>query len=421
MTDTESPGVLPTFTEELRQAQRRMLRIGANLGAVLLVAFSATDALVAPEAWGRLLAVRAAAAVALLGLGVAVARSWIPELLAGVLILAAVCAPVEVAVFATGGLSSPYLLAMLIPLGAVSILVPLQLGEAAVLHGTVVGIALLPLANRASAEPRAFILAVAYFATLSLIGLVGAGLQEALRQREHRARGEAARQVGLANLGMLAGGLAHELSNPLAAVSLELELLERELGRPARLENVHLGVARMRDILNAMRQGARVADGKLSQTDLSHQVELALALLAPKLRQVRIERELAALPPVLAQPTLVGQVLSNLLINAGDALHQQANPRIWVRLRQEGELAVVEVEDNGPGVPEPLRARIFEPFISTKGEDGNGLGLWICSEIARFHGGALSVDAGASGGARFRFSLPVAGRTQAGPTARPRG
>ena len=68
---------------------------------------------------------------------------------------------------------------------------------------------------------------------------------------------------------------------------------------------------------------------------------------------------------------------------------------------------MVEVEDNGPGVPEHLRGRVFEPFFSTKGEDGNGLGLWISSEIARVHGGKLEAESGGSGGALFRLTLPV--------------
>src|SRR5205085_2844459 len=86
------------------------------------------------------------------------------------------------------------------------------------------------------------------------------------------------------------------------------------------------------------------------------------------------------------------------------------HPRIALRVRREGGVALVEVEDNGPGVPKELRAKIFEPFFSTKGDSGNGLGLWISSEIARMHGGALSVARGTSGGALFRLELPIDAR-----------
>ena len=68
---------------------------------------------------------------------------------------------------------------------------------------------------------------------------------------------------------------------------------------------------------------------------------------------------------------------------------------------------MVEVEDNGPGVPADQRDKIFEPFVSTKGAAGNGLGLWISAEIARRHGGSLAVDAARGGGAVFRLTLPI--------------
>jgi two-component system C4-dicarboxylate transport sensor histidine kinase DctB len=104
---------------------------------------------------------------------------------------------------------------------------------------------------------------------------------------------------------------------------------------------------------------------------------------------------------------LLGQVLVNLLSNAVDAVSGLPQPRIALRVRREGGHALIEVEDNGPGVPEDLTGRIFEPFFSTKGDLGNGLGLWISSEIARVHGGTLTVHRGSSGGAVFRLALPI--------------
>jgi two-component system C4-dicarboxylate transport sensor histidine kinase DctB len=113
---------------------------------------------------------------------------------------------------------------------------------------------------------------------------------------------------------------------------------------------------------------------------------------------------------VYCQPTLLGQILVNLLSNAADATAGRDKPRVALRVRRQDDLALVEVEDNGPGVPENLREKIFEPFFSTKGDQGNGLGLWISSEIARLHGGTLTVHEGASGGALFRLALPIDSR-----------
>ena len=76
-------------------------------------------------------------------------------------------------------------------------------------------------------------------------------------------------------------------------------------------------------------------------------------------------------------------------------------------MRKSANEAWIEIEDNGPGIPDALLEKIFQPFFSTKGEQGNGLGLWISSEIARMHGGSLTVHRGGAGGALFRFALPL--------------
>jgi C4-dicarboxylate-specific signal transduction histidine kinase len=164
----------------------------------------------------------------------------------------------------------------------------------------------------------------------------------------------------------------------------------------------------MRAILDAMRRGARFADGDQREVDLNAEVDGALLLLRPRLgSSVEVVRELASLPRLRCQPTLLGQLLVNLVANAVDAVAGRPGARVVVRSRCEDGRAVVEVADNGPGVRDELRERIFEPFFSTKGLRGNGLGLWISAEIARVHGGALTVGETAGGGATFRLSLPL--------------
>jgi len=231
-----------------------------------------------------------------------------------------------------------------------------------------------------------------------------------------------ARQIGLINLGTLAGGLAHELSTPLTWVSVELESLEADpLAAPVR-ERVlaaRAGTARMREVLIAMRQGARFAGGDLREVMLSHAVDLALTLVTQRMRAdgVALRREYVPdVPLVSCQPTLLGQVLVNLLINALDAMAERKDALLIVRIRSEPGFAFVEVEDNGPGIPPRLRTRIFEPFFSTKGESGNGLGLWISSEIARMHGGELVALSGEKG-ALFRLSFPIEASAPAAPKA----
>ena len=193
---------------------------------------------------------------------------------------------------------------------------------------------------------------------------------------------------------------------------MELDNLESEaLGETARekVRSARSGAARMRDVLSAMRQGARFASTELRDVMLKQELDQALTLVAQRVRAagVTVTREYEPdVPLVCCQPTLLGQVLVNLLINALDAMAGQRGGRLTLRVRRGPEHALVEVEDTGPGVPKEMRARIFEPFFSTKGERGNGLGLWISSQIARNHGGDLVASRG-SIGALFRLSLPV--------------
>jgi len=245
----------------------------------------------------------------------------------------------------------------------------------------------------------------------SVIGVAGAAIQDRLRRREHQARAEFARHVGLVHLGTLAGGLAHELANPLTSVSLELDAIDALLkpGEHTRhLRNAQQGLSRMRSILEVMRRGARFSDGDQREVDLLLEIEEALVLVQGRLKhQVELVRDYGEVPPVRCQPTLLGQALVNLVVNAADALRDRPGARLCVRTRRLDGHALIEVQDNGPGVPADLRERIFEPFFSTKGAGGNGLGLWISAEIARLHGGELTLTEAPAGGSIFRLSLPL--------------
>jgi C4-dicarboxylate-specific signal transduction histidine kinase len=301
---------------------------------------------------------------------------------------------------------------MMLVQAGVSILVPLQLAEAALLNVEVLAIAFLPLSLRAAPLHPLTAVAASYLACMAVVSVGGAFVQDRLRRREHQARAEFARHFGLLNLGTLAGGLAHELANPLNALGLQVEMLAKDPASAAkRVPRLLSAVGRMRDILEAMRNGARVSSVERRSVDLAHEMDLAFTLMEGRLRnRISMVRAYAQLPSVFCQPTLLGQVLVNLLSNAADAVAGRPHPRIALRLRREDGFAVVEVEDNGPGVPEELHEQIFLPFFSTKGDAGNGLGLWISSEIARIHGGSLSVQRGSSGGALFRLTLPIDAR-----------
>src|SRR3954468_21265700 len=413
MPDARLSVTLPEYETELVARQRAALRLAAVLAAPILVAFTLLDRVTAPAAWLSLLAVRVAAGVVLLLLA-ELAKHTTPPVPIVVSSVAIICATIEVGVFATGGAQSPYLTSNIAVLAGVGVLIPLTARQSVVVQFVGLCMALLPLCFRLRpGDGLALATSASYLVTVAIVTVAGAHLQDTLRRREHRARIEIARQIGLVNLGTLAGGLAHELSTPLTWVSVELESVESEpLLEPSIRERVHAaraGTARMREVLIAMRQGARFSGGDLREVMLHTEVDLALTLVAQRIRSagVTVAREYATdVPLVSCQPTLLGQVLVNLVINALDAMAGQNGPQLIVRVRGESDCALVEVEDTGPGIEPAIRTRIFEPFFSTKGETGNGLGLWISSEIARSHGGNLVALAGAKG-ALFRLSLPT--------------
>ena len=402
---------MPTYAEELAHAQLSSLRLACLLAAPILVAFALLDRAFAPGSFVPLLGLRLAAALLLLGCARLAEKQAARPVVIAFVAVGLIAATVEVATFFTGGVAGPYIFSTLILQAGVAMLVPLRWQQAALLNAEALAIALVPLVTLQ--RPGNVQLAVigSYLATMAVVSVAGAGLQDRLRRREHTARGEFARHAGLLNLGTLAGGLAHELSNPLNALGLQVEMLSRDPDpshSEKRVEKIKGNLERMRNILEAMRNGARLSGGDRRPVDLAREADLAFTLMETRLRRrANLVRAYAELPPVFCQPTLLGQVLVNLLANAADAVSGKAEPRIALRVRRDGPHAVVEVEDNGPGVPEELRTRIFEPFFSTKGDSGNGLGLWISSEIARVHGGALSVARGSFGGALFRLELPI--------------
>jgi two-component system sensor histidine kinase HupT/HoxJ len=122
---------------------------------------------------------------------------------------------------------------------------------------------------------------------------------------------------------------------------------------------------------------------------------------------VRIERETDDWPVVSGSRTALGQVISNVVVNAVQAAEKRADARVVLRSRLEDGLLVIEVDDNGEGIPAEAVSRIFDPFFSLKEDGGTGLGLAISRRIAREHGGELSAENLVGGGARFRFTLPL--------------
>lgn len=223
----------------------------------------------------------------------------------------------------------------------------------------------------------------------------------------------------LSAVGQLISSVAHELNNPLAAISGYIQMAQLE-ELPARLKDdlshMYANVLRCRKVVENLLFFVRRSRQERRKVDLNAAVASALELLEYRLMKtedVRVQKELAAdLPEIGGDFQQLVQVLVNLIANACDAMEggvrRLEGKRLVVRTGASGGGAFIEVEDNGPGVPPELRDRIFEPFFTTKGEGrGTGLGLPICRQIIRAHGGDVSVSARPGGGGVFRVDLPL--------------
>jgi len=247
-------------------------------------------------------------------------------------------------------------------------------------------------------------------------------LAESERERRHRER-ERAEVERLVLVGQLAAGVAHEVNNPLAFVKSNLCFLEQEMLREGVLDRdetldvlaeTQQGVLRIQQIIADLRRFSREAGRSPEPGRPEEAMQEALRLASLRLHSlggVVLEVD-DALPTVqLGQRQLV-QVLVNLLLNAADAV-ESATPsrRACIVLKAwqvEGSVRVA-VEDNGTGISEEVRARLFTPFFTTKPPGkGTGLGLALCREYVCQAGGTLVAENRPEGGARFILSLPVA-------------
>lgn len=227
----------------------------------------------------------------------------------------------------------------------------------------------------------------------------------------------------MAALGQLVSGIAHELNNPLTAIMGYAQLL---LGKGltdaplSEAERVFREAERARRIVKNLLYFARENRAERTRVELNEIIERTLALRSYELRveDIAVECDLAPhLPATLADPYQLQQVILNLLVNAEQALLEaRGRGRVWIRTRHiiEGvankvrDRIVLEVADDGPGIPPEIASRVFDPFFTSKPSGvGTGLGLSIVYGIVHQHGGDVAFDNRPGGGARFIVDLPV--------------
>ncbi len=220
-------------------------------------------------------------------------------------------------------------------------------------------------------------------------------------------------QEKLASLGQLVTGVSHELNNRLVPILGYAQLLkEQNLDGPigksvAAIEVAALGSKCIVDDLLSFARPANPKREAVDLVELLNQVRDAVAMGNPSTCPVTVMVE-GEVPQVYVDPRQTEQLFHNLIKNALEALDNRENGHVRVGVRGDGERVTVTVEDNGCGMPDEVRARIFEPFFSTKGVGkGTGLGLSITHGLVLANGGTIRVDSRNGFGSRFSVSLPA--------------
>jgi PAS domain S-box-containing protein len=270
----------------------------------------------------------------------------------------------------------------------------------------------------------------------------------------------------LASLGQLVAGVAHEINNPLAFVSNNIAVLERDLTEfvvlvglyrqqhqsagadrlaldtrireqseqldvdyclenlPRIIERTREGLRRIERIVKDLRLFARVDEGEWNHVDLNPGIESSVNMVQGYARKkgVALVTDLGALPPVRCRAARVHQVVVNLMMNAIDACSTGGTVTIRTRPDAEGGSVRIEVADTGTGIDPKIRERIFDPFFTTKPVGhGTGLGLSISYGIVQEHEGTIDVQSAPGAGSCFTVRLPVQPKRPTSPQTVPDG
>lgn len=250
------------------------------------------------------------------------------------------------------------------------------------------------------------------------------------------AEAQLARANRLAQVGTMAMGVGHEINNPLTYVLSNAEYIVEDLvpvlrgakgeGEPSSdveeleelMSEINEGANHIRSVVASLGSFAR-PETQVRSVQLEAVINDALRMGAPALSPtVSVVMEVEDSCEVQVVPSVLVQVLINLLTNAVHAVQGRAHPQVRIRCRRESSRAVVEVTDNGCGIPTPLLDTVFEPFLTTKpvGE-GTGIGLAVCRQLVADMGGTLHLTSVVDGGTTAHLGLPVGGTTEepAGP------
>jgi two-component system, NtrC family, sensor kinase len=217
----------------------------------------------------------------------------------------------------------------------------------------------------------------------------------------------------LASLGKLAAGVAHEINNPLTGILTNSSLLLEDLAMddPKR-EDVEVMVnetIRCREIVKRLLDFARQTKPQKRLASINALIENIILLVRNQtsFRNISIEKDLGGdIPDILVDPDQIQQVFVNIILNAAEAMTKGGSLKIHSAALPDHQSVTITFRDTGPGIPEEVREKIFDPFYTTK-EHGTGLGLSISYGIIEQHGGTIVVDSAPGKGSTFAITLPI--------------
>jgi signal transduction histidine kinase/ActR/RegA family two-component response regulator len=269
--------------------------------------------------------------------------------------------------------------------------------------------------HRTTDEDRRLLLSVAHQTALALEKVRLYEELQANLERLQETQAQLIQADKLTALGTLLSGMAHELNNPLTTILLSAQVMKQYPLAPLLVKRVDAIEAECERAARIVRDLLVFARRKLPERrriDLNKVLSSQLELQTPdlELNRIRVTRDLGPLPQVMGDPHQLQQVFLNLFTNASHAM-KATNGKGTLVVRSvlhDGEV-VVQVEDDGPGIPPDHLGRIFDPFFTTKvAGEGTGLGLSLSIGIIEAHGGRLSAENLPGSGARFTVALPVA-------------
>ncbi|NJM05869.1 GAF domain-containing protein [Candidatus Gracilibacteria bacterium] len=257
----------------------------------------------------------------------------------------------------------------------------------------------------------------------ALAAQIAVALENIQRHEElRRINEQLAQSERLRALGELASGVAHDFNNLLASILGHTQLLLLDETRSDIRESLGIieraaldGAATVRR-LQDFAQTYRSTPGE--RVDINRLIEESLAITRPRWRdglqskgiQIVIQRQFGRVPPMLGDGPALRDMVTNLILNAIDAMPQGGTLHVRTSLKPDesaGVAALIEVSDTGVGIPDDIRDRIFDPFFTTKGQRGTGMGLAMVYGIVQRHRGRIAVESALSQGTSFQIALPL--------------